>query len=331
MRKLMLRLALVSVVLISVTPNQVTLAKSAVSVSLQGSANDLIAAVNALRVSNGLPAYTANSILMQVAQDQANYMAATGQVAHRPGLTQRILDAGYPLAGDLSQGGFRAENITGGNKTATQAVQGWTGDSLHLNTMLSPNLTEIGAGVAKVGDRYYWAIDCAQPTMEGLPQAYTPSLNNSETESFSSSDLIVPIVTSTPDENGLVYHEVQYGQTLWAIAIEYGVKINQIRALNNLGATTEIYPGDKLLIRKDAPPSPMPATSTAVGIKVPTATVQFSTAKDLPTSTLLPPETPTLVTKNAEKNSTAGIAVGVILVTLLLIGMLTWMGSRRLT
>lgn len=148
-------------------------------------------------------------------------------------------------------------------------------------------------------------------------------------ESFSSNDFIVPVVTSTPDENGFVYHEVQYGQTLWAIAIEYGVKIDEIRVLNDLGTTTEIYPGDKLLIRKDVPPSPMPATSTAVGTKVPAATVQSSTVTGSPTLTLLPPETPTPVAKNAEENSTVGIVVGIILVTLLFAGMLTWIGSRK--
>jgi uncharacterized protein YkwD len=196
-----------------VVPNQIFQADPVGSVSAQPSANDLIAEVNALRTANGLPSYTANSILlMQVAQDQANYMTATGQVAHRTSLTQHLLDAGYPLAGDLSQGGFRAENITGGNKTAAQAAQEWAGDSLHLNTMLSPNLTEIGAGVTGVGDSYYWTIDCARPATSRVPQAYTPDPDGTEPETFSSSDFIVPIITSTPDENGLVYHEVQYGQ-----------------------------------------------------------------------------------------------------------------------
>lgn len=326
MRKLTLCLALVLIV--SIIPNQITLAKPAISVSLQGSANDLIAAVNALRVSNELPAYTANSILMQIAQDQANYMAATGQVAHRPGLTQRILDAGYPLAGDLSQGGFRAENIAGGNKTAVQAVQEWTGDSLHLNTMLSPNLTEIGAGVAKVGNSYYWVIDCAQPTTSGVPQAYTPSPDDPTVGSSSLSDFIVPVVTSTPDKNGLVYHEVQYGQSLWAIAIGYGVKIDEIRALNNLGATTDIYQGDRLLIRKDAPPSPAPATSAVEITQVPTVTIQVVTTAS-PTSTPLPTETLVSVGKNVDGNSAAGIAVAIVLITLLFAGMVTWMGTRR--
>lgn len=302
-------------------------AQTAFSPLVQSSANDLIAEVNALRIANGLPAYTVNSILMRVAQDQANFMAVTGQVAHRPGLTQRILDAGYPLAGDLSLGGFRAENITGGNKTAGQAVQEWTGDSLHLNTMLSPNLTEIGAGVAKVGNRYYMVIDCAQPTTSRLPQAYTPVAGTLTTGTSAPSDFIVPITTSTPDEDGFVYHEVQYGQTLWAIAIEYGVKIDDIRALNNLGPTTEIYEGERLLVKKDIPPP----TATATIEKFDTS--QFATMTNFPTATTVTTETPTIIVENRkenlEKTPVSGSVIGLILLAILFAGLLSWMSSRR--
>ena len=165
MRNLIACITLSVSVLIAFLPNKVVSAQPVAMSNLQSSAYDLIAEVNALRASNGLQAYTVNSILMGTAQAQADYMAAIGSVTHSgPGgiqLTQRLLSAGYPLAGDLSLGGFRAENITGGNKTAAQAVQEWTDDTLHTNTMLSPNLTEIGAGVARVGDRYYMVIDCA--------------------------------------------------------------------------------------------------------------------------------------------------------------------------
>ena len=281
MRKTGLLVIVILVAAITFAPGEMVQALPESSLASQSSASDLVAAVNALRVASGLPAYTVNSTLMQVAQDQANYMAATGQVSHRPGLTQRLLDAGYPLAGDLSQGGFRAENITGGpNKTAAQAVQGWTGDAPHLNTMLSPNLTEIGAGVAKVGDTYYMVIDCALPTTNGQPQAYTPNPDDSAAGTSAPSDFIVPIIASTPDENGLVYHEVQYGQTLWGIAIEYGVKIDEIRALNNLGTETDIYQGDRLLVRKDAPP--VPATATSVSIATQSNSIQIITATFFP-------------------------------------------------
>src|SRR5215204_5974278 len=81
-----------------------------------GSPYDLINAVNALRAAYGLPPYSVNSILMLTAQNQADFMAVTGNVTHSgPGgisFTDRLLAAGYLLAGDLSAGGFRAENIT---------------------------------------------------------------------------------------------------------------------------------------------------------------------------------------------------------------------------
>jgi uncharacterized protein YkwD/LysM repeat protein len=329
MHKLTSHITLVLVVLVILIPSQSAWARSAKSLSWQTTANELIAAVNAFRASNGLPAYTVNSALMQIAQDQANYMAATGQVAHRPGLTQRILDAGYPLAGDLSQGGFRAENITGGNKTASQAVQEWSGDSLHLSTMLSLNLTEIGAGVAQVGNTYYLVIDCARPTTNGAPQVYTPDPGSTESETFSSNDFIVPVTTSTPDENGLVYHEVQSGQSLWAIAIAYGVKIDDIRALNNLRPGTDIYQGDRLLVRKYAP-SPMATSAIVVGgTTVPTGAGRSIKVTSSPSATLFPTDTQTTLVANVEPNSITGIAIGIVLATLLFAGLLTWISSRR--
>src|SRR5205823_1348766 len=99
-------------------------------------------------------------------QTHAEYMAAIRTVTHydagglRP--YQRGLAAGYPLAGDLSLGGFYSENIMAGNNLSVQeAVTAWQGDTPHLLTMLAPGLQEIGAGVALVGGYVYYVIDCA--------------------------------------------------------------------------------------------------------------------------------------------------------------------------
>jgi LysM repeat protein len=263
-------------------------------------------------------------------------MAAIGIVTHSGpggiGLTQRLLNAGYPLAGDLSLGGFRAENITGGpNKTAAQAVVEWQSDAPHLNTMLSSNLTEIGAGVAEVGNTYYMVIDCALPTTSGQPQVYTPGPDEPEVGTSAPSDFIVPIIASTPDADGLVYHEVQYGQTLWAIAIEYGVKIDEIRTLNNLGPGTDIYQGDRLLVRKDVPPAL--ATDTHLPVPSPTSSGPAPTSTSFPTVTLMGlmpfTQTATVMTESSKSSSVTGIIIGVALVALLLAGMLTWMSSRK--
>ena len=304
---------------------------------VQSSANDLISEVNALRMAHGLAPYNISPILMGTAQAQANYMAAIGQVTHSgPGgvqVTQRLLNAGYPLAGDLSLGGFRSENVTGGsNKTASQAVLEWQGDGLHLNTMLSQVLTEIGAGVAKVGSTYYMVIDCALPTGNGVPQVYTPGNNNPVISTIVPSDIIVPIFASTPDENGLVYHEVQYGQTLWAIAIEYGVTIDKIRELNDLGEGIDIYQGNRLLIRKDALLVPGTLTPSSVSATLVTSvgTSLLANPTGTPTMNSFVTITPKIAERSIERNnSRSGIVLGTILVIVLLAGLITWVNTRR--
>jgi uncharacterized protein YkwD len=238
------------------------------------SAYDLINAVNVLRAANGLPAYSISPILMYTAQAQADFMAATGVVAHEgPGgisVTDRLLAAGYPLAGDLSLGGLRSENITAereGSSSAQSAVDSWTGDAPHLNTMLSPNLTEIGAGVAAANGRVFYVIDAARPTTSGAPQAAAQSSAGGSV--VPAGEAAIPVaVVNTPNENGEVLYEVQAGQTLWQIAIAYGVKIDEIKSLNNLPDNT-IYPGDTLLIRRGAAQAsatlePAPATAPAI-------------------------------------------------------------------
>jgi hypothetical protein len=86
--------------------------------------------------------------LMFTAQNQADFKAATGNVTHSGpggiGLTERLLAAGYPLAGDLSAGGFRAENITSGRDgmSAQAVIDGWMGDAPHQNTAFT-DLTEL--------------------------------------------------------------------------------------------------------------------------------------------------------------------------------------------
>ncbi|GAB4503433.1 MAG: hypothetical protein Fur0043_04250 [Anaerolineales bacterium] len=317
-------------------PYTVALAQPPGHLFAQSTASDLIAAVNALRLANGLPPYTVSTILMQTAQGQADYMAATGQITHSgPGgisLTQRLLAAGYPLAGDLSQGGFRAENIVGGaDMTAAAAVQSWQGDALHLNTMLSPNLTEIGAGVARSGSIVYYVIDCALPISGGIPQAYTPPPGEPTVGPYSPGDFIVPVITSTPDQAGKVYHEVQYGQTLWAIAIAYGVKIDQIRTLNNLGEGTEIYQGDKLLILTNAPTPLLPTSTPLTPTASPAVSLTLTSTVEPILSPTMPLPAPSVTAVNivtpGASNTTAkaGIVIGLILLALLLAGYLTWM------
>jgi uncharacterized protein YkwD len=250
----------------------------------QPTPSELINAVNALRADRGLPALKIHPILTQTAQSQANaLLASNGAVGHtRPAgmtFTEQLIQLGYPLAGDLSLGGYRSENYVFGNGLSVQdAIQFWLGDEPHTNTMLSPNYIDIGAGVATDGDgTVYLVIDCARPTSSGLPQSDASSVLTVTVESQSQllSQYIIPVSLSTARPDGVVYHKVQYGQTLWSIAIAYGTTINNLRTLNNLGDTV-VYEGQVLLVQRGATQpavsSPTPSTAASATAAIPTST-----------------------------------------------------------
>ena len=284
------------------------------------SPSQLINAVNNLRLSNGLLALTVHPILMQSAQSQADYMAATGQVTHvRSGgttFTQQLLALGFPLAGDLSLGGFRAENILmDSNPIVWNGVPSAWQDEQHMNTMLSQNFTHIGAGISQGADGYYYAVDCAAATGSGKMQDTASSILTSVPGGIDQgiSQYMVPVVMSTALSNGEVRHKVQYGQSLWSIAITYGTTIKNIQALNNLGKDSVIFQGQELLVKRAAT-QPAPPTS------LPTAFVA-STPTNTPTPTISLP-TPTVVsatTTSVEKLSVPNETSSKLLVGLLIV------------
>ena len=148
------------------------------------SAQALVDAINAERVKKNVPPLKVHPILMTSAQKHAEYMASDGGITHysadgsRP--FQRHLALGYPLAGDLTRGGFASENIVAGSgMTIEQAIASWYGDEPHTNTMISDKYTECGAGVAVSGSVIYYCFDVArsaasQPAVT-TPNAHAPT------------------------------------------------------------------------------------------------------------------------------------------------------------
>ncbi|RJP53129.1 MAG: LysM peptidoglycan-binding domain-containing protein [Anaerolineaceae bacterium] len=242
-------------------------------------AGEIIAAVNNLRASRGLNILTTNSILMQVAADQASALAASnGAIGHeRPcGMTlgQDLLRRGFPLAGALSLDGYRSENW-GTAYTAEEAIRMWLGDEPHTDTMVDPNRSDIGAAVA-VSDQTYVVLETALSTasgqmqyeaagiLTGIPMTVTACYG--ESTQYAENSLLpqysIPVARATALPNGEVIHEVKYGQALWSIAIQYGTTIDDLRRLNNLPATPVIYPGQKLIVMKGATQPPPDAALT---------------------------------------------------------------------
>ena len=243
---------------------------------------DIINAVNDLRARNGLPMLAVHQALMEVAAQTANAAAMTeGAAGHfRPcnmTLGQLLLVRGFALWGDLSQDGYRSENwVTA--RTIDEAIAFWRSDQLHLDTMLSEHRSHIGAAVA-VGDQVYMVIVTALQTPSGKMQwgADVHLTQAAEVQSAclgratlnaemgGMAEYSIPVSVSTARPDGDVVHEVQYGQTLWSIAIQYGTTIEQLKRLNGLTDDT-VVPGWKLLVQKGAtqpaPPSPTYITSS---------------------------------------------------------------------
>ena len=323
--------ASVLLLLLSITPKQVVEARPFANIT---SPSQLIDAVNSLRAANGLAALPVHQALMQSAQSQADYMAATGNVTHsRPSgtYTQQLLSLGFPLAGDLSAGGFRSENIlsTYGPLVWDGVPSAWQ-DAQHMNTMLSGNFTHIGAGISQSGDMYYYAVDTAAATSSGQQQDSAATVLTSVPGGSSDagvSQFMVPVTLNTPRPDGNVYHKVQYGQSLWSIAIAYGTTIKSIQALNNLGEDSTVYQGQELLVVTGATQAAAPALEA-------TATTQ-STATFAPTSTSAPTSTPqqvtlTPTTEAASETSSKPASSRVLIVVLIVAafvgaGMAVWL------
>lgn len=284
-------------------------------------AQELIAEVNDLRVAKNLPPYKTNPILTTIAQSHADYIASTGVMTHfnANGASpfQRAITAGYSVAGDLSQGGLFLENIGSGTElTVPGIVSIWQDDAEDLETMLSSDLKDVGAGVAFAGGVTYYVLDASAATEDSA----TPSLSVTITPLSGTQPAAVTI--STPLEDGTVYHVVQANEALWSIALAYNTTIEDLKLLNRL-SSNDIYEGQKLLIRK-------------AEVRTATPTIMVTATFGIPTSTATHPVTPT-VTSTAtplpvpptSRKSGAMVVGIIILVALIAAGVGAWLGSRK--
>jgi LysM repeat protein len=122
----------------------------------------------------------------------------------------------------------------------------------------------------------------AYDILTGIPMTQTMCMGFASGEI---SNYSVPVTASTARPDGDVVHEVQYGQTLWSLAEQYHVTIEQIKRLNGL-VDDNILPGWKLLIQKAAtqPPPDAEGSLTLFSAHTPTETL-YPTAIPFHTST----------------------------------------------
>ncbi len=259
-----------------------------------GTPYDLISLVNGLRTANGLPALEVDPILMGTAQYTAEIMASTGSCSHIGNVSGRAAASGYGGGATV----WATENIACAyGWTAEQVVyQSWA-DELHMLPMTNPNYVHIGAGVTTVDGKTYYVVHAAYYTGAS---AYTPSAPGTNPggnpQPVSTIAIIKPVQTSTPSGDGSIVHVVQPGQSLWNIAISYGVKIADLIKMNNLAATPIVYPDQKIVIQGSFTPTlsptvtltPMPPTRTPTPTATPKTPTATYTITPTPTSTPRP-------------------------------------------
>lgn len=197
----------------------------------------IISAVNALRAAHGLPPYIVDQGLMSYALEHSRYQASlhTATHTHSDGST-------------VWQHGMDENIATGmlGYLTPEYAVYTIWSDAIHMKTMISYATGSVGAGVADDGEDEYYTLDVRPGSV--IP---TSRAGGSVDPNVTPTKIIpiVPLLTVTPRNDRWIIHTVGYGQSLWGVAIAYGVKMDQIRAWNSMEAdSTDIYAGQKLYI-----------------------------------------------------------------------------------
>ncbi len=143
----------------------------------------------------------------------------------------------------------------------------------------------------------------------------------------------VPPPTATP----ILHHSVRSGQTLWEIAITYGLSLDELLVLNNLEQDAILQPGDQLLIRVAAtPPTPtLPPPATVIPVTSPPeptpAAVSTAVSNETPspaTPTPSLPETAVSTTPESEPPTIFRFAA-VLLAGLLIVGFVVAVVLRR--
>lgn len=262
----------------------------------QDAASELLARVNNLRASLGLPAYRWNNALAAAAANQARWMVDNNQVSHTQpdGSTprSRARNAGYP-----SQ--LVSENIyMGGMASVDTAWNFWVNSGIHYAGLTNARYDEVGIAMATgAGGRAYvmvfgtssgnWEAPAVQrPSGSSRPNAAAPP----------------PLPIVGVDNVGNIMYEIQPGDDLGTIALLFGYSWGDIPTIMDLNSLTQadirrLRIGSVLLVPPKSgtyTPTPEPTRDPSIPTETPTPTLTLTptataTLTRTPTPTDLPP------------------------------------------
>jgi hypothetical protein len=300
MRRHRFRLILLLLLVILVSFGSVAYTRRAAAAPHTLSAGEVMAAVNALRASQGLDAYGYDGGLAAYAQEHSEYMARIGTWTHTHSDGSTAGSRGYLENVATGQAGFlNAQNIV---------YQIWS-DAIHMKPMVGFAGGSAGVGIAQKGNEVYVTLNVAPGAEVAAPILGGPGSGLPVTPLA-----LAPLATVTPRVNGAVVHEVGYGQSMWAIAVAYGVTGDRIRALNSMApGDVMIYAGQKLLIVPGGSVTPPAQTTVATPTPVRTKLARI---------TLPPGGTPTRVPALTATPRPAALAASPLKIDPVMIGLI---------
>lgn len=291
---------------------------------------DLVNEVNNLRALHGLEPYRIDPWLMTYAQEHSEYQASIMQGTH------------LHSDGTLPQDIGLQENVAGGDVQVISAAivvyEIWV-DWGHRHILTGFETGEIGAGIAYDNNgQVYYTVNIRPG--EELPQT-TPTTPEPYT----------PLETVTPVDDGTIIHIVGYGQTLWSIAIAYGITVNDIRSLNGIASDSDVITiGQKLIIRpanifsptpmgtnsdfstESSTPSPEDKPVSTVSTSQLTATLNatsIKTSTPSPEFTPSPTQEPVVSTTKKFNNPIAALGLSLLVVVFLALVILGYRQTDR--
>lgn len=229
------------------------------------SAFDLILAMNTLRVSYGLPALIEDPIVNAVAQNTAQIMAANQMSWHIGDVRGRLAAAGYGGGATV----WATENFAVGMSMGIDQIMLAWSDADHMRPATTAAYCHVGAGVAtSANGRTYYVLQAAYTSNNSCGPYTSPSGGTPDSTGANPvPGIIVPVKIATPDQQGIIYHLVEPGQSFWAIAVAYKITIADLEFWNNLSRDSRLQIGQRLLI--PGPSTAGYATPTPVGMVVP--------------------------------------------------------------
>lgn len=114
-------------------------------------ADEILRLVNEERRSRGLPEYTTNEKLNQMAMVRANEISQSFSHTRLDGSGLDSLFAEYGV-----QWWAIGENIAGGYSTPSFVMDGWMNSPLHEANILAENFSSMGIGIVRVNGTMFW-------------------------------------------------------------------------------------------------------------------------------------------------------------------------------